>query len=388
MRSDYDVIVIGGGINGAGITLDLASRGLNVCCLEKNSFGSGCSSNSSKLIHGGLRYLEHGHFGLVKEALKEQSILLNIAPKYVQPLSFLLPSYKGLGKAAWQLKIGLTLYDMLFKRSLAKHQSFSKTEAKGIFGDFGLRTSNLHKGFQFEDALMDDWGLVQAIIRKAQYLGASCYQNTKVTTIETIKAIKTVRVQSKVGSLKTLTCKTVVHSSGAWFSELYHGHRIKVMPSKGVHLLLALPAKEKAMLMFHPVDARVVFLIPYQGYSLLGTTDSPYTGALDKLSVTDSETQYLFEVLDDYFPTLGDASKKIIKHFVGIRPLIASKNKAIGSLSREYKVFQEPEGIFHVLGGKYSTYRALSEHVSNQVVSYLGLPAKDYPCQSQGLMID
>lgn len=388
MMPDYDVIVIGGGINGAGITLDLASRGLKVCCLEKNSFGSGCSSNSSKLIHGGLRYLEYGHLSLVKEALKEQSILLNIAPNYVQPLSFYLPSYQGLGKAPWQLKIGLSLYDMLFKRSLAKHQSFAKHKAKCIFGPFGLKTSALQKGFQFEDALMDDWGLVKAIIKKAQQFGATCYENSKATAIQTANGIKNVHLESTVAPFEKITSKTVVHSSGAWLPELYQGNQIHVSPSKGVHLLLALPAKEKAVLMFHPADRRVVFLIPYQGYSLLGTTDSPYKGDLDKLNITDSETQYLFEVLNVYFPSLSAADKTVIKHFVGIRPLIASKNKTIGSLSREYKVFQEPKGVFHVLGGKYSTYRALSETVSNQVIGYLGFSAKKYPCQTKNLMID
>ena len=220
MKTNYDVIVVGGGINGVGVTLDLASRGFSVCLVEKKTLGSGASSNTSKLVHGGLRYLEYGHISLVKEALKEQEILLRIAPKYVKPLSVYLPCYKGLGRSAWMLKAGLSVYDLLFKRRLAKHQGFSRAKAQGIFQDIGLRSEGLQKGFQFEDAIMDDLGLLMGIVKTAKIFNADVLELTQVESIQGVDNHYDVTITQDAGHRKSLSSRCVVHTAGAWFSEL------------------------------------------------------------------------------------------------------------------------------------------------------------------------
>lgn len=387
MKTNYDVIVIGGGINGVGVTLDLASRGFSVCLIEKKTLGSGASSNTSKLVHGGLRYLEYGHVSLVKEALREQDILLKIASRYVKPLSFYMPCYKGLGKPAWMLQVGLMLYDFLFKRRLAKHQIFSKLKAQYIFQDIGLRSEGIQKGFQFEDAIMDDLGLLLGIIDTAKSFNANVLELTQVENVQAFNHHYDVKITQHTGHSKLLSSRCVVQTVGAWFSDLYQSDCISVTPSKGVHLLLALKAKEKALLLFHPRDGRVMFLIPYKGHSLLGTTDRLYQGALDELAIDQVEIDYLLEVLECYFPKLSDKDKKIVDTFVGLRPLVTEKKSSISAVSRDYKLVEEPKGLFHLVGGKYTTYRAMSEATSDAIVRYLGLSPKDFPCQTKDLVI-
>lgn len=376
LHSPKDLIIIGGGINGAAIARDAAMRGLKVLLLEKNDFGFGASTKTSKLAHGGIRYLEHGHFGLVRESLIERELLLKNAPHLVHPLSFVLPVFKGDPYPLWQLNLGLYLYDFLKKGSLPRHRKLNKEEILTYFPD--LNRNALTGGCFYFDAQMQDNRLVLENILDAEKNGATIFNYSPLTNfVEHHGKIEGV-LFSTAGIVNQVKGRIVVNATGAWSDQIAklkgnHEHNY-VKPSKGVHLIIPQINSQAALLLRAPQDGRVFFVIPWKGFSLVGTTDTFYSGSPEKIQVTTEDRQYLLEAINCYFPHLSIDTSKIIAEFAGLRPLAIADEKSISwKVSRDHSIMTSENGLISVLGGKFTTHRKIAEEVVDQVVERLGM---------------
>ena len=367
-QSEFDLLVIGGGINGAGIAADAAGRGLSVALLEKGDLASATSSWSSKLIHGGLRYLENYHFGLVRKSLKEREVLTTAAPHLVMPLAFQIPMLPE-SRSAVLLRCGLFLYD-----ALAKRKHYSASRAVRYWADSPLEAS-IRKGFEYWDAQVDDSRLVVANALQARQRGAVVLTRHEVTDASAHPEGWSVAVKDHLSAIrKTLTCKVLVNAAGPWVSQLdgkiagsEKAHPLRLV--KGSHLVLPkLSAQNKAFLLQHE-DGRVVFVIPYlDDYSLVGTTEEEYSGDLDVPQISESEVSYLLKIVNHYFK-VNVSDEQIVGAFSGIRPLIENEGEQASRVSRDYRLQLNrlPAPLLSVYGGKVTTYRLLAEQVLDRL---------------------
>jgi glycerol-3-phosphate dehydrogenase len=372
----FDVLILGGGITGAGVALDATLRGFRVALIDKGDFASGTSSASSKLVHGGLRYLEHGVFPLVYEALHERRLLLENAPHLVHPLRFLIPFYETARVRPWKWRTGLTLYDLLagasnIRRSRPLSVRCLQQEVPG------LRPEGLQGGAAYFDAQMDDARLCIEVLRTAVLHGA-CVANyvEAVSFTRSGGALTGVRAIDHVGGQEFLiSARQVLNATGPWvdavcrlagdMSDPY------LQPTKGVHLLVPDRGLPAAFLLLHPADGRVLFVIPWMGKTLIGTTDTHSEVGPDGLTVAPEEIAYLLEAHNHYFnPPLGPG--EILGSFAGLRPLIRSRPKEPSSRSREFRVFTSPSGLLSVAGGKYTTYRHMAEVITDTIARRFG----------------
>lgn len=369
----YDVAILGGGINGVAIARDAAQRGLRTILFENRDFGSGASSKSSKLAHGGLRYLSHFSFGLVKESLRERARLKATAPHLVKPLPFLYPVYKGDRYPKWMVQLGLTLYDWLSPKEDPTHLNLTASQLTALLPS--LTSKGLKGGSLYYDALMQDNRLVIENMLSAQQEGAVLHNYTEVTSIA--KRPEGFEIVSPLG---TTSAKLLVNATGAWSNLtrtfLKLPEAIDVHPSKGVHLVLPQIHPSHALALTAPQDGRLFFLIPWMGYSLLGTTDTPFKEDPLKVSVEPADQQYLLTALRHYFPALKD--DRVIASFAGLRPLISSANSP-SNVSREHRLYIS-DNILTLLGGKYTTYRQIAEEAVDQILSALGKDPR--PCRT------
>jgi glycerol-3-phosphate dehydrogenase len=372
----FDLLILGGGITGAGVALDAALRGLRVALIDKGDFASGTSSVSSKLVHGGLRYLEHGDFRLVYEALHERRLLLDNAPHLVRPLRFLVPFYEGQRVRPWQWRAGLTLYDLLAgadnirrSRPLSAHHLTKEVN--------GLRTSGLKGGAAYFDAQMDDARLCLEVIQTAVRQGARAANYVEAVAFEGKgSALRGARVVDRVGGRDfTIRARQVLNATGPWVDAVCRlagdnsGPHLE--PTKGVHLVALGRSLPAAFLLLHPADGRVFFVIPWMGKTLIGTTDTASAEPPDALAVSQEEVAYLLEAHNHYFsPALG--AKDVRGSFVGLRPLIRARRGEPSARSREFRVFRSPSGLLSVAGGKYTTYRHMAEVITDEVCASLG----------------
>lgn len=361
----YDLAILGGGINGVAIARDAAQRGLKTILFESRDFGSGASSKSSKLAHGGLRYLAHLSFGLVKESLRERARLKANAPHLVKPLPFLYPVYKGDRYPNWMVKLGLSIYDWLSPKEEPTHLNLTPSQLTAL--QPSLTAKGLKGGCLYHDALMQDNRLVIENMLSAQQEGAILHNYAEVTGI--VKTPEGFQITSHLG---TISAKCLVNATGAWScltrSQLHLPEAISVYPTKGVHLVLPQIHPSHALALTAPQDGRLFFLIPWMGYSLLGTTDTPFKGDPAQVTVEPADQLYLLTALRHYFPTLKD--DRVIASFAGLRPLISTANSP-SSVSREHRLHLS-EGILTVLGGKYTTYRQIAEEAVDQILPILG----------------
>lgn len=371
----FDVLILGGGVTGAGVALDAATRGWRVALIDKGDFASGTSSVSSKLVHGGLRYLEHGQIGLVHEALHERGWLLRAAPHLVQPLRFVLPYYQGARVAPWQWRLALTAYDVLAgAANIARSAPLSLRKIEREWP--GLRRDGLCGGVAYYDAQMDDARLCLAVIQTAVAHGAVAANYVEAIAFEKpAGVIRSVIVRDLVAEREfPIRARQVLNATGPWVDAVCRlagdSGDPHLAPTKGVHVILPDRPLPGALLLLHPEDGRVFFVIPWLGKTLVGTTDTLTLQGPDALTVLPEEIEYLLQGWRHHFPT--DATPPVLGAFAGLRPIIQTKPGEPSARSREFRLFTSPSGLISVAGGKYTTFRAMAEQITGILAKRLG----------------
>lgn len=366
----FDVVIIGGGINGCGCAADAAMRGLSVLLCEQDDLASKTSSNSSKLIHGGLRYLEHFDFALVKKALDERQRLLGLAPHLIQPLSFVLP-YQKQRRPLWMLRIGMFLYDHLSQTNRLPHSQLIKRDKQGKY--FTPLVDSLMKGFLFYDCATDDARLTITNALQAKNHGANILPHTKLIAAQVVNGLWHLSLQTHGADPIQIKAKSVINAAGPWIETVnqllkvpLNQHKLSLV--KGSHLLVPkLYEGEHAYMLQHP-DKRVVFAIPYHGYTMIGTTELVYAEAKYPLSIEKSEIDYLLNLINLYFNKPLQAND-VVHSWSGIRPLLSTHGKSASALSRDFALqfSMQPAPAVTIYGGKITTYRQLSLQTVNQL---------------------
>lgn len=366
----FDLAIIGGGITGAGIARDAASRGMRVALVEASDLASGTSSRSSKLIHGGIRYLENLEFGLVFEALSERQRLFDMAPHLVHPLRFILPVYKGGRVPAWKLGLGMWAYDALSLFEAPElHQHLNKQELGQELP--ALQTYQLEGGFAYYDAYMDDDRLVLETMRSAHAFGAqiASYVRAGGATFEGGKITAIACEDLETGARFPLRARHFISSVGPWTDQfgktLFADWRKHLRPSKGVHLTFTrerFPLKDAVVM---AAETRIVFAIPRHEMVIVGTTDTAYPGDPAEVRTEKEDVQYLLNVIHKYFPGAHITKDDIVGTYAGVRPLIRDDATSESTTSREHLIWSDPRGCTFVAGGKYTTYRNMAEQTVN-----------------------
>jgi glycerol-3-phosphate dehydrogenase len=380
VETQHDLIVIGGGINGAGVARDAALRGYRVALVEKGDFASGASSKTSKLVHGGLRYLEQGALRLVWEACHERAILLRLAPHLVRPLPFVFPVYRSSRVGTLRLRCGMWLYDLLAGfRNIDRHRMLSLRGASS-WGE-GLRRDGLRGAALYYDAAMDDARLVLANVLAAREAGA--------VTLNGVAAEQLVQDGGRVvgvevrdtasGEHATFRASCVVVCAGPWtnaFLAPLPGAPRPLAPTRGTHLVVR-RFSERAFTLAAG-DGRIFFVLPWLGLTLVGTTDVVDDGDPDTVAPTSDEVDYLLAETARHFPEAHLGRDDVLGTFAGLRPLLGAAGSA-SARSREHAVLEPMAGLLAVGGGKYTTYRAVAEEVVDRVEELLASRA---PCRT------
>lgn len=373
----FDLAVIGGGITGAGVALDAATRGLKVALIDKGDFASGTSSISSKLVHGGLRYLEQGDLPLVYEALHERANLLRNAPHLAWPLRFLLPFYQPSRVPPWKWRLGLTLYDMLAGRGNIRRSRH--LEANHLRREVpGLSATGLLGAAEYHDAQMDDARLCLEVVHTAHRHGAVVANYVEAVGFDQAEG-RVIGVDAHdllTGRHFRIATRQVVNAAGPWGDNIRglagDGGEPMLRPTKGVHLVAPGRQLPAGFLLLHPRDGRVFFILPWLGKTLLGTTDTDCSETPDALTISEQDVAYLLEGHNHYFSP-GLKAADLVGQFVGVRPLLRARAGDPSSVSREYRLEWSSSGLLTVAGGKYTTYRHMAEVVVDAVLGRLGL---------------
>ena len=367
----FDVAIVGGGITGAGVARDAAMRGLRVALVEAGDFAGGTSSRSSRLIHGGVRYLEHGHLHLVFESSRERRVLLRIAPHLVRPLAFTWPVYRGARVGRLKLAAGLGLYDALSMfRNVRRHERLSTRDV--LEREPTLRADDLVGGARYYDASTDDARLTLANIVAAVESGAAILNHARVTGFEMVGGrVRGVRAHDSVGDDEfTIRAETVVNATGPWSDEIRalesRIERASVSGSRGAHI--AVPrtrvGNREAVTMIHPHDGRVMFTLPAGEQTIIGTTETPTAPNESESRASQADVAYLIAATNAYFPDAKLEPSDVIAAWSGIRPLARQRAPDdVGSASREHTIARGPKGVVHVTGGKLTTYREMASQV-------------------------
>jgi len=358
----YDVAIIGGGINGCGAAADATLRGLSVILIEKDDLASKTSSSSSKLIHGGLRYLEHYDFALVKKALNERQLLLALAPHLVYPLPFVLP-YQREMRSSWLLRMGLFFYDNLSRKNeLPKSKLIRRTPKSSYFSPL---ITHCEKGFLFYDCITDDSRLTIANALQAKEHGAAIHTNTELLSANTIDTLWQLRVQTKSGQQQIIKAKSIVNASGPWVESINKMLNIpsqfKMSLVKGSHMVVHKLYEGNHAYLLQNHDLRIVFIVPYHNHTMIGTTDVAFSGSLDEVNISSEEIDYLCKLVNSYL-TIPLKRENIIHTWSGVRSLIAAGGEELSALSRDYSVDYTniPAPAVTIYGGKITTYRQSS----------------------------
>jgi glycerol-3-phosphate dehydrogenase len=378
-RDGVDLLVVGGGITGAGVLRDAASRGLRAIAVEREDFAAGTSSRSSKLIHGGLRYIAEGHLAMTREACRERDLLLQQNPHLVRPLPFLFPAYEGGKHPLWQVRAALWVY-----AALANFRSTSRFEMLGPGGvarwSRDLRRDGLRGAGLYYDAQVDDARLVLETLRSARALGAEAVNHAQV--VEFLRGadgrLCGARVDDSLGGRTyTLRASAIVNAAGPAVERVRGlDQRIaqpELRPAKGVHLVLPRTRVQlQAAVTFPGADGRQLFVVPWNEVVLVGTTDS-FSDEIDEPGVTIDEVHYLLAAANDAFPGLGLTTNDLRSVFAGVRPLVASPESDTppSSVSREHRIYEDPSGLVSIAGGKLTTYRAMGEAIVDLALKHL-----------------
>ena len=369
----YDLAVIGGGINGCGIAADAAGRGLSVFLCEQHDLAAHTSSASSKLIHGGLRYLEHHEFRLVREALGEREVLLHMAPHLVRPLRFVLPHRPHL-RPAWMIRAGLFLYDHLG----ARHSLPGSRHLH--FGPGSPLKAEIGEGFEYSDCWVDDARLVVLNAMSAREHGAHIHTRTRCIGARRSKGLWHLHLQSEDGSLLSLRARALVNAAGPWVERVLHDalHQTSAQHLRliqGSHIVVPRLHDGDQAYILQNTDGRIVFVLPYQHrFSLIGTTDREYHGDPAAVRISDEEIDYLLAVVNAHFRKQLER-RDIVGHFAGVRPLYDDAAGNPSAVTRDYHLELSSEHdcapLLSVFGGKLTTYRKLAEAALEQLAPFL-----------------
>ncbi|MBL8186808.1 MAG: glycerol-3-phosphate dehydrogenase/oxidase, partial [Acidobacteria bacterium] len=389
-REVFDVLIIGGGITGAGLALDAAARGLNTALVEKRDFAAGTSSRSTKLIHGGLRYLEQFDFALVREALLERSVLTRIAPHQAEAFPFVIPIYADRRRNYDHpliMRAGLFLYDLLAGRqNFAKHRRLSREEALNLAPQLDPR--GLKGAFLYYDALTNDSRLVIEIIKAAHQHGAAI---ANYTTVERYLRDDSGKIQGVwlrdelSGERIELRARVTINATGVWMEDMIRldggnaeGLKKKLRPAKGIHLTIAADRLrvDAAWLIPSLTGHRFYFVVPWEGRVNVGTTDTDYSGGKDFPQAEPDEVAEILNAINSYFPEANLDPSDVISAWAGLRPLISYANaKDTTKVSRKEEMIETADGLISIGGGKLTTYRAMAEHGIDLVLKRLGKSA-------------
>ncbi len=371
--------MIGGGITGAGIARDSAMRGLRTVLVEQNDLGSGTSSRSSRLVHGGLRYLETGDLRLVLEANQERRVLLRIAPHLVWPLAFIFPVHRGDRVTLWRLAAGMWLYDLLaLFRNVRTHRMLGKRAV--LEAEPMLRERGLVGGARFYDAQCDDARLVLATARSAIHHGALVANYTGVIALERAAGrVVGAQVEDRLtGERATLRASVVVNATGPWADRVRAledaGAAPLLRPTKGIHVVVDRSRIDhrEGIIFTSPIDGRVLFILPWGQLSYIGTTDTEANEPPDRLGSTADEIVYLLRSANARFPNARLSLEDVKATWAGLRPLLAEQNGlSPSSRTREHAVVQGSGGMITVVGGKLTTYRVMAREVVNRATREL-----------------
>lgn len=368
----FDVLVIGGGINGAGIARDLTLRdpSIRVALVDKGHFSSGTSGRNSQLIHGGLRYLKYLEFPLVQEALHERATLLKIARPLVDPLQFLIPCYGPIDR--WFYGAGLILYDLLAgSRGIAPHQVLSAAKVRSL--EPALWADSLRAGLLFYDCKVHSARLTLENILDAEARGAA---------VANYVSYKSGEAQDQLtGESFGIRAKHIVDATGAWST----GAPLRLV--RGSHLVFPRIQQGKEAISYFDEQGRIIFFIPWgenDDFTLVGTTDIDHQTGADRVEIAAEEEAYLTRIVHRLFPTY---TGKAIASYSSLRPLIKEEGKSATSTSREHKIWQTPDGVHHIAGGKYTTYRAMAEEMTDTLVDLLR-PGKTLPCRTADTVLN
>ena len=382
----FDLLVIGGGVTGCGIARDAARRGLSVALVEMEDLASGTSSRSSKLVHGGLRYLEHYEFSLVFEAVSERRILMDIAPHLVNPLGFLFPVYKGSRRKLWLVNAGMWLYDGLsLFRSPKLHKKLSASEVAKV--EPALTQARLTGAPLYYDCSTDDARLTLETALDAGLAGAAVATWCRARSF--LKGpngrVQGVVVEDRhTGELKEVRARVVVNATGPWTDRTVAmsrplGTGDLLRPTKGVHIVVEaekLPVTN-AVVCFHPTDGRVLFAIPWGEHTYIGTTDTDYEGDPGAVRADADDVAYLIDACAAYFPNHPIETDDVISTWAGLRPLMAPVGASgeidESAVSREHQIVVGQDGLITIAGGKLTTYRLMAAEVVDTAVKMLRL---------------
>jgi glycerol-3-phosphate dehydrogenase len=384
-RDVFDLLVIGGGINGAGIARDAAMRGLRVALVEKGDFASGTSSKSSKLIHGGVRYLQQGDLRLVWVACRERDLLRRrLAPHLVRPLPFLFPVYRGDPVGLFALGVGMWIYDALAAfRNIRAHRMLSLKRTLEL--EPKLRRQGLRGAALYYDCWTDDARLTLETALGAREEGAVIANYIELDGFikEAGRIVGASLRDCLAGTRFEIRARCVVNASGPWADHVRHlddaGAAPCLRPTKGVHIVVprARLGNTHAVVMHSPRDKRVLFAIPWGEHDIVGTTDTDFSGSPDQVVADENDVEYLLESINWFFPQARLRPDEIVSSYAGLRPLVApADDRDPSAVSREEAVLQSASGLITLAGGKLTTYRWVAKEIVDQVTQRLGLKPK------------
>ncbi len=403
-QDSFDLVVIGGGIVGAGVAFDAATRGFSVALMERDDWSIGTSSRSSKMIHGGLRYLETFDLGLVREALLERELLARIAPHLVKPLPFLVTAFEG-GRKDRRIGVGLNMYDVMARRGLRRgkrdrdgdgeadfwsperHRTIDGKEVVELMPTLAAR--NPTSAYLFYDCQTDDTRMVLTVLGEAERFGAVCLNGANVVEVTERKerAAGVICEEGESGERFEVRAANVVNATGVWADtlkteELRSVGVASIRPSRGTHILIdheKLPMKAAAIV---PAgEGRGIFVLPWLGQTLVGTTDNDYSGDIDHVSPSEADVQYLLDAANDYFDT-GFGFDDIAGAYAGVRPLVTDSEdaeKKTVDISRKAELYETSSGMLTITGGKFTTWRRMAKMTVDRLVER---EFRDAPCKT------
>ena len=393
-KPNFDLIIIGAGINGAGIARDAAMRGLKVLLLDKGDIGGETSAWSTRLIHGGLRYLEYGELGLVRESLREREILMRIAPHLVRPLPILLPIYKSARRGAWTIRAGLWAYDLLsFHKTLPRHRFLSRQQALQEIPS--LESRNLEGAAVYYDAQVEfAERLVLENVLSAVEHGATLQTYTRlhnfVSSADTISAVEL--VNEITGKAHSATARMIINAAGPWVDYvLKNGANSKrlIGGTKGSHIVVGsfAGAPTTSLYVEAEKDGRPFFIIPWNGKYLIGTTDIRFEGSPDDLRASAGEVDYLLRETNRVLPAAALTAEDVLYTYSGVRPLPFTGEKQAARITRRHFIRQHSqfENLLSIVGGKLTTYRSLAEEAVDLIFRTLNRPVPS--CETDRLLL-
>jgi glycerol-3-phosphate dehydrogenase len=354
-------------------------RGLRVGLVDQHDFAAGTSSRSSRLLHGGLRYLEQGRVGLVREASIEKKTIHKIAPHLSQPLGFVFPSYRGEGRPMWQLRIGVKIYDLLCGgRNFEPSRGFNRDETLRMLP--ALDQENLAGAVRYFDALTNDARLVLDTLRSAETHGATLLNYTRFHDARRSGAEWACQVEDRTtGQALQVRARTILNATGPWADKVPHS-AVRLRLSKGIHIVVErarLPVPSAVVI---TEGKRILFVLPWGERVIIGTTDTDYRGAPEDVTTEPQDVAYVLRTVNEFFPSIALREADIVSTWAGIRPLIANPDGSPSDISRAHQIRCPEPGWWDIAGGKLTTYRLMSEQAVDQIVKHLGI--RTQPCRT------